>query len=133
MGQRSSYMHLHSTMFIFICYFLPESFFCLDNLHSTMFIFILQLVFLSSSFFFQFTFHYVYIYIKRGKRDNKIKSIYIPLCLYLYNVFSFCNAPVSLFTFHYVYIYIDSIPDSDYAAADLHSTMFIFIFALRMS
>ena len=57
-------------------------------------------------------------------------GIYIPLCLYLYQTPATARAATTAFTFHYVYIYIFS-HSSHFPRwyIDLHSTMFIFIFA----
>ena len=76
----------------------------LQNLHSTMFIFICHSHY-AITVLFEFTFHYVYIYIPGGKSVQKSYDIYIPLCLYLYK----------------------SIITAERSNINLHSTMFIFI------
>ena len=101
---------------------------------------------------FIFTFHYVYIYMLMKTQQRRIKRIYIPLCLYLYDSgkekkitqknlhstmfififshFSFDLSSLRKFTFHYVYIYIWQTARRKRGFKNLHSTMFIFIFNL---
>ena len=79
-----------------------------SHLHSTMFIFILSKV-EKITMYGEFTFHYVYIYIKWCYIYFIKSNIYIPLCLYLYDDnTNITLSPLSGFTFHYVYIYIAS-------------------------
>ena len=75
--------HLHSTMFIFICFSFMYCVLIAKYLHSTMFIFIYTSICVSVSTF-RFTFHYVYIYMKYLYFPPDAGLIYIPLCLYLY-------------------------------------------------
>ena len=103
------YRDLHSTMFIFICF---RNYHDNNPLSSFTFHYV-YIYILWCSFFTQhrklFTFHYVYIYINSGyTRRISEKSIYIPLCLYLYEMITESILNVFLFTFHYVYIYIMS-------------------------
>ena len=100
--------NLHSTMFIFIWAVFQRMNMNISHLHSTMFIFISVNVSVDVTNLFKFTFHYVYIYMELIRHFLYCNKIYIPLCLYLYELPCKLIPKQIKFTFHYVYIYINS-------------------------
>ena len=104
----------------------------MKTLHSTMFIFISQAVRLFTTRVFDFTFHYVYIYIwnhnSLWRKWNNFTFHYVYIYIRQGIVFEYFR---EVFTFHYVYIYIMPLFTAHIHHTALHSTMFIFIFYVQ--